>query len=681
MRTLAVLLLCAPSGALAATLSVSSDPSADFDNIQDALGAAEDGDTIALGHGQWGFVDIPNDRSIDISGDPSQPGQVELAGISVKGPMSAVQIDGISIRGVQSAIEVRDGSLSLTNAQIEDSGSQFMSPIRATSGAHLEFDHVSVSRNIGADGVVQIDEAASLRIRSSALEDNRAERGGAISIIAGQADIEQTRMARNTALTDGGHISLIDGGLHLADVGMDAGSATRGGSIFADANATLDMSDSSSTAATADDGGHIWLAGSATLIRTQMARGTAINGGGVMMTGGTMTAHNTLIAGMDNVDTGAGMYIEAGSLDLRSSVVFDNKAVTGSGIVVRHGDAELRGVVLSNLNNHPAMELGDGAMSMEGCLMWDNGSRGLVGNINIGARVSWNDPKFVDPWQGDFALSTGSPGLDTGDDSSLDPDGTSADMGIYGGAHATPLADDDDDGFVYGRDCDDADPDTNEQATDAWYDGIDSNCDGANDFDQDGDSYDAASFGGADCDDTNANINPDAIELEADHVDMDCDGFDLPDADDDGWASDTDCDEEDPNVNPGAEERWYDGEDRNCDGADDFDQDGDGFVFHAWGGEDCDDEDATIHPGVSDADNDGIDQNCDGVDGIAEEDDVSFGQGADFNSINPAPTGEVEEGDSVMATTGCSTAAGSAFPAAWLLLGSLGLITRRRKED
>ena len=56
-------------------------------------------------------------------------------------------------------------------------------------------------------------------------------------------------------------------------------------------------------------------------------------------------------------------------------------------------------------------------------------------------------------------------------------------------------------------DCNDAVATTYTGATEKWYDGIDQNCDGANDFDQDGDTYASAKYtGGTDCDDTNASI-------------------------------------------------------------------------------------------------------------------------------------------------------------------------------
>ena len=56
-----------------------------------------------------------------------------------------------------------------------------------------------------------------------------------------------------------------------------------------------------------------------------------------------------------------------------------------------------------------------------------------------------------------------------------------------------------------------------------WYDGIDHNCDNANDYDADGDGYSAESAGrGSDCDDNDPDTNPDTIEM-LNGIDDDCD--------------------------------------------------------------------------------------------------------------------------------------------------------------
>ena len=63
-----------------------------------------------------------------------------------------------------------------------------------------------------------------------------------------------------------------------------------------------------------------------------------------------------------------------------------------------------------------------------------------------------------------------------------------------------------------------------EGAPETWYDDRDSDCDGASDFDQDGDGYDSEVWGGLDCDDVDEGTHP-GVTLDACYGgDEDCDG-------------------------------------------------------------------------------------------------------------------------------------------------------------
>ena len=179
-----------------------------------------------------------------------------------------------------------------------------------------------------------------------------------------------------------------------------------------------------------------------------------------------------------------------------------------------------------------------------------------------------------------------------------------------------PGVDQDGDGFPIPDDCDDADSSVNPDAIDAWYDGLDSDCDGASDYDQDGDGHDDATYGdGQDCDDTDPGIHPGATEQWYDGVDQDCDGHSDYDKDLDGYDATEfggdDCDDASPEVNPGAEETWYDGTDQDCAGDDDYDQDGDGYPSDEHHGTDCDDTDPRVNPDADERIND-VDDDCDG---------------------------------------------------------------------
>jgi predicted outer membrane repeat protein len=225
----------------------------------------------------------------------------------------------------------------------------------------------------------------------------------------------------------------------------------------------------------------------------------------------------------------------------------------------------------------------------------------------------------------------------------------------------------DGDGDPDETDCAPEDPDISRLATEACDDGVDNDCDGAVDGDDnecadpdlDGDGYTSI----VDCDDTDASVYPGATEV-CDEVDNDCDG----DVDEDdsagmlvfhadtdgdeygdagatidacvapeGYVGDaTDCDDSDPAVYPGAAD-VCDGVDDNdcdeqidpmeadadgdglsvcegdCDDADpdasDLDADGDGWSIC---GGDCDDGDDATYPGATEL-CDGLDNSCDGL--------------------------------------------------------------------
>jgi hypothetical protein len=150
------------------------------------------------------------------------------------------------------------------------------------------------------------------------------------------------------------------------------------------------------------------------------------------------------------------------------------------------------------------------------------------------------------------------------------------------GAVAT---DADADGYIRieagGDDCDDDNPDINPGAVDEYYDNIDANCDGLSDWDQDQDGYIAKAKepnpdkGGGDCNDLNADIFPGGPDVWYDGVDGDCAGDNDYDQDGDTYGSKaygkgSDCDDTDAEAYPDALER-LNGKLDNCNGATDQD--------------------------------------------------------------------------------------------------------------
>ena len=216
--------------------------------------------------------------------------------------------------------------------------------------------------------------------------------------------------------------------------------------------------------------------------------------------------------------------------------------------------------------------------------------------------------------------------------------------------------DDDLDGYIASEDCDDSDASISPGAEEIWYDGIDSDCLGDDDFDADKDGYvldiylggvtaGVATSGllpGGDCDDTRRAISPDATDGWYDGIDSDCSGNDDYDYDGDGYVADAyvglatqyvdgsgslpggDCDDHAAGINAGEFDTWYDGIDTDCSGNDDYDFDGDGYVADddvgkktryvsssgGLPGGDCDDENSYAHAGAPDTWYDGLDWDC-----------------------------------------------------------------------
>ena len=239
---------------------------------------------------------------------------------------------------------------------------------------------------------------------------------------------------------------------------------------------------------------------------------------------------------------------------------------------------------------------GDGFTSVEGDC-WDNGpgpaGSGIAGaDIHPGAFETWYDGVDAD-CEGNDDFDQDGDGFVPDGESGRPTVGVAASGGLPEGdcwddpgeAPKAPL-----NGF---------DPieaaDVNPSVADVWYDGLDQDCDGADDFDQDGDGFTSAWFDGADgtpgddCFDApdddfvnNAGLAPGSVfpgaaEIWYDGTDQDCDGNEF-DQDGDGYVRDAECNDEDPKVFPSGEpEVWYNCADENCD-ANDGDADGDGYV-------------------------------------------------------------------------------------------------------
>ncbi|MEQ1568444.1 MAG: MopE-related protein [Myxococcota bacterium] len=241
-------------------------------------------------------------------------------------------------------------------------------------------------------------------------------------------------------------------------------------------------------------------------------------------------------------------------------------------------------------------------------------------------------------------------------------------------------------------DCDDRDPATHPDpgVPDAWYDGVDLDCDGANDFDRDGDGYMPPAVPAGDTEGlynafvskyltTPPELPPDVTLPDGTVLTAFSDCLDQvnPDIVPAGETDPVDPAQVYPRAGSGADE-WYDGVDTNCWADNDFDQDGDAFypsVVDLGGGElldgealyedyvadwgytdreqdwaiaagvfqpgpgDCVDTDPLTYPAALETIGDGVDQDCDGS---ADAASFSF---ADWAWTRPSAARIVRLGD------------------------------------
>ena len=407
----------------------------------------------------------------------------------------------------------------------------------------------------------------AVQVGESSFEDNSASQHGGGLYLDGlaSATVEDSQFSGNMAGSWGGGLFLLSiDSAQLASLGLWENQALAGGGLYA---ASLGGGSSwelelGGNAATSEGGGAVYSApsGEHPLKNLRFIENSAPVGAGLLLSADESGAH-----GVSNLDVvgnqGDGIWLASAPATSIVNVVAASNSGTGIG---------------SDAAEHQA------TLAYNDC--WDNGEDwggelpdqiGVAGNISV-------DPLYADfvadgSWADSLLLTSYSPVRDAGDPDLADLDGSRSDMGSYGGPEAAD-GDADGDGVLRSEsDCDDSEASAYPGAEEVWYDGVDQDCDGSDDYDRDGDGVPYPE----DCEDEDPEIHPGAKDPEGDGVDQDCDGadglasgdtgdtgrpHDDDDYDGDGYSPPEDCNDMEYAANPGLAERCDDGFDNDCDG-------------------------------------------------------------------------------------------------------------------
>jgi hypothetical protein len=334
--------------------------------------------------------------------------------------------------------------------------------------------------------------------------------GGGIYLYQSSSSLTHLDVSSNTTgpLGDGGGVAMLESDASLSNVRICDNEAqyyyqytygAGGGMYLRDSPATLDnVLLCRNTAGTVGGGLCSW-GGAYQASNLWIVENEAENGGGIYLWESDSTLKNVIVA--ENLGTGTyytavggGLYIRDSNPVLQNAVVVGNTlsasdGTYGVGVYLWDSDAEFVNTVFAyNAGQDPSLPSYGGAVyvdsstpSFYNCDAWGNepdNYYGMDDPTGTGGNVAAN-PEFLDvsatsPMDWDLHLDAGSPLIDAGSTLLFDPDGSTSDMGAYGGPSASGW-DLDGDGFY-----------------EWWSPG----------------AYDSSTSSGMDCDDQDATIGP-----------------------------------------------------------------------------------------------------------------------------------------------------------------------------
>lgn len=348
-----------------------SDEDANFGSTLAAETADGDGlslrEALVLSRTSFGYTGIPRDIVFDpgLLGGTSNLtlGALEIfAPVNINGDIDGNLAPDITLDalGNSRAFEIRSFDASLSGLTLTGGDATSSTDSTGVGGAvlvvlgELDLQNSVVTGNNATYGG-GLASLGILSLGNTTVSANTADVGGGIAIGSGSnlgrpvsATLDNSTVDGNTAVSFGGGIHNL-GVLNLTNTTVGDNNASDGGGIFTGNGASAEIVNStiSGNQATTDGGG-IYSDGSAKLVNvTVHGNHAGQDGGGIrdQGTGGTLEIHNATITGNLADSSGGGLHTDGG-LSISNSISAGNSAAADTDIADAAGSATFDGVNL-----------------------------------------------------------------------------------------------------------------------------------------------------------------------------------------------------------------------------------------------------------------------------------------------------------------------------------------------
>lgn len=445
-----------------------------FVDLQDALGAATAGDevwvaegtysptqtadwqsTFAIPHGvgvYGGFGGFETERAARdwelhatvLSGDLGLPPGAENSSdfiVTLVGTDSTTSVDGFTIRDGRHGIRIDGGNPRVANALVTDNspyGGGTGAGVLVTGVARPAFGNVQLVSNhaVGGHGggIYCMGADARASLEHVLFESNTGINGGGM---LGQGDFNFVEFRDNIGDDFGGGLN---GGGTLSNVSFVGNSAHQeGGGMYGGGQLTNVQFVGNSAQGQFGGGG---LRGDGTLTNVVFDGNSAAFGGGMHSPSGGSVLTNVLFTGNEAGLSAAALLIGAlppywnGAQDhdceptrlINVTITEPSDGVMvgpiwdRNSVLAHRGDLEvINSIIWSEagiIEGVPATAVSEAGLTFSHSLIQGSGGSGVGWNSAFGTDLGNNldeDPTFVDPPNGDYALSPTSPAIDAGD--------------------------------------------------------------------------------------------------------------------------------------------------------------------------------------------------------------------------------------------------------------------------